>query len=80
MKWKILKKIADADSITTETDNDRGIVNVYFTINGARLNGQFDSENIGVYAISIEDFNLLRLLNLDENGNSIADVPEVSEG
>ena len=76
MKWEVLKKIADADSITTKTDNELSIVNVYFTINGARIEGQFDADNIGVYGISIEGNSLLLLLNLDENGNSIPEACE----
>jgi len=72
MDWKTLKKIADADSISTVVDNDNGIVVVNFTVNGAPIDAQFSTQIKGIYAFSIwGSTDLLKLLGLDENGDPL---------
>lgn len=80
MEWKVLKKIADPDSIITEP-NSKGseVVRVRFKINGSLVTGQFDPDNIGVYGISVEGSDLLSLLKLDENGDAITAPTGVDE-
>jgi hypothetical protein len=55
MKWKALKKIADPDSIECKIDSRSGIVTVTFSVAGAGFTSQYDPDNIGVYAICLED-------------------------
>ena len=78
MKWKILKRLADPDSIVMSVRAERAIVKVDFTINGAHIGGQFDPDNTGVYGIELLGSSLLTLLGLDEHGNEMAgaEVPE----
>ena len=51
MKWKILKRLADPDSIVMSVRAESAIVKVGLTINGAYITCQFDPDNAGVYGI-----------------------------
>ena len=68
MKWKVLKQIADTDSITVSATPKRGIVNVNFTILGERISAQYDADNQGLYGIELYGDALCAVLGRDENG------------
>ena len=76
MKWKTLKCIADTDSITTKACPDLGYVVVVFTVNGNRIEGQFDADNDGIYGITLSGTALVGLLGRDEKGHPIAETEE----
>ena len=81
MEWKTLKKIADADSISTTVNNDNGIVSVKFTVNNALITAQFSTQNAGIFAFTVWDgAGLLALLGLDENGDPAPDSVEETTG
>ena len=71
MKFKTLQKIADKDSISMSVDSNSAIVSVQFTINDAKLRGQFDPDNVGIFAIYISGSELLTMLGLDADGNAV---------
>ena len=78
MRWKTLVKMADADSISTTVYDDTGVVKVAFEINGALVTAQYDADNVGIYAFSMEGNSILFMLGLDENGLPLPDKPEQS--
>lgn len=58
---EILQSIADANKIeVSPSPGNLGMFKVTLNINGARIQGQFDVMNVGVYALEIGDVANLR--------------------
>jgi hypothetical protein len=66
MNMKELRQLADKDSVHQDFSNTpiSSIVKVRFRANGLRFECQYDDENSGLYAISCNDADIQKLLQI----------------
>ncbi|GAG65847.1 unnamed protein product [marine sediment metagenome] len=64
MKFKRLKRMADADTIKLSASEDTGIVVLHFKIKGCSISAQYSTDVQGIYAFGIADQDADKLLEM----------------